>query len=302
MREFRFGVATAAATFALLVIGGLVHPTGSSLACPDWPLCNGEVFPRMAGGVLFEHGHRLAALAVAALTSALAILVFRSRHEPQLRALAAGAVALVAVQAALGAITVVFKLPLLVSAGHLATSMAFFALVLTLAARLRPPAPAYAPAAPRAVVAAAAIATYLQIVLGAFVRHTGSALACGADLILCKGDLWPALGPGRVQMAHRILGLAVAVLVVAAALRTLKRAHGRRRLLALAAPALVLAQLLLGLLTVATGVDLGIVTLHLAFGALLLADLLALFLALGPRGAALEKPTGRAGALAPAAG
>jgi hypothetical protein len=33
MREYRFAVATAAATFLLLVIGGLVHPTGSSLAC-----------------------------------------------------------------------------------------------------------------------------------------------------------------------------------------------------------------------------------------------------------------------------
>jgi heme A synthase len=103
-------------------------------------------------------------------------------------------------------------------------------------------------------------------------------------------------------MAHRLLGLAVAALVVAAALRTLKRAHGPRRLLALAAPALVLAQLLLGLLTIATGVDLAVVTLHLAFGALLLANLLALFLALGPRGAALAETPRGAGALAPTAG
>src|SRR4051812_1322483 len=59
---FAFGLA--ALTFALVVLGGIVHNTGSSLACPDWPLCNGSAFPRMVGAVLIEHGHRLTALAV----------------------------------------------------------------------------------------------------------------------------------------------------------------------------------------------------------------------------------------------
>ena len=44
-------------TFALVVLGGIVHNTGSSLACPDWPLCYGMVFPPMRGGILYEHGH-----------------------------------------------------------------------------------------------------------------------------------------------------------------------------------------------------------------------------------------------------
>jgi heme A synthase len=34
----RFAIATAAATFVLLIAGALVHGTGSSLACPEWPL------------------------------------------------------------------------------------------------------------------------------------------------------------------------------------------------------------------------------------------------------------------------
>ena len=52
-RARRFAVAAAVATFALLLVGGLVNPTGSSLACPDWPLCYGSAFPPMVGGILY---------------------------------------------------------------------------------------------------------------------------------------------------------------------------------------------------------------------------------------------------------
>jgi heme A synthase len=302
MREYRFALATAAATFLLLVIGGLVHPTGSSLACPDWPLCNGMVFPPMKGGILYEHGHRLAALTVALLTVWLAVVVFQSRRERALRWLSLAAVALVGVQAALGALTVIFKLPLVVSASHLATSMAFFSLVIYLAHRLRPEAPA-APPLPRALVGLAAAATYAQIVVGALVRHTGSALACGTDLLLCEGRLWPAWGPAQVQVIHRALGYTVALLVVAAALRTWRLAVDGpplRRRLATLGPALAAAQVTLGLLTVASYVALPIVALHLAFGAALLASQLALFLQLGPRGALRMPPaTAPAHRLAP---
>ncbi len=196
MRAYRFPVAVAAvvATFALLVVGGLVHPTGSSLACPDWPLCNGQVFPAMRGGVLYEHGHRLVALAVVLLTLALAGLVLGTGADRGTRWLAIGAVLLVGVQASLGAITVLLRLPLIVSTAHLATSMAFFALLVALAHRLRPEGPRAAPA-PRRLVGLAAVAVYLQIVLGALVRHTGSAMACGTDVFLCDGTLLPAWGP-----------------------------------------------------------------------------------------------------------
>jgi heme A synthase len=309
MREHRFAVATAAATFALLVVGGLVHATGSSLACPDWPLCSGQYFPRMEGGVLYEHGHRLAALTVALLTASLAVLVFRRRGEPRLRALAALAVFLVLFQAALGALTVVLRLPLLVSASHLATSMAFFSLVIYLAWRLRPspvgPAPSPAPSGVRRLAGLAAAATYLQIVLGAFVRHTGAGLACNVRIPLCEGALWPAWGPARLHMAHRLLGVAVALLVAAAAaaaLRALPRGARLARALAWAAPALVLLQVAVGFWTVTSFISIPVVTLHVALGAALLANTLTLLLLLGPRGAASSAPGAVPAGLAPAAG
>jgi heme A synthase len=286
MLEYQLARATAAATFVLLVIGGMVHATGSSLACPDWPLCYGQFFPSMEGGVLYEHGHRLVAFAVSVLTVALAIVVWRRRREPALRGGSLLAVGLVLFQAALGALTVIWKLPLVVSSGHLATSMAFFSLLLWLSWRLAP-APeaartASAPGTVRALAFASVLGVYLQIVLGAVVRHTGSGLACGSEVILCQGAAWPLGGPAQLVSLHRFAGVAVAILVAAASLAALRSGSLRARRAALAAPVLVVAQVLLGAWTVWSLIAVPVVTLHLGVGALLLADSLLLFLLLGP--------------------
>ncbi|HEU4385482.1 MAG TPA: COX15/CtaA family protein [Anaeromyxobacteraceae bacterium] len=306
MAEHRLAVATALATFALLAIGGLVHATGSSLACPDWPLCYGQLFPAMEGGVLFEHGHRLVALGVAVLTFALAVAVWRRRREAATRAMAALAAALVVAQAALGALTVLYKLPLLVSAGHLATSMAFLSLVVALAVRLGPVAVGPLPGAAPRLAALAGVAVYLQIVLGAFVRHAAAGLACGADLLSCQGALWPATGPSRLHMAHRLGGVLVAALVLLAAVPAWRaaRAAGRSTMAALAAagPLLAAAQMAAGLWTVATFIAVPVVTLHLALGALLLAAEVWLFLLSRPGAAPVAARDAGAAGLQPAAG
>ena len=91
----RFAILTAAATYALLFLGGLVTSTGSGLAVPDWPLSFGQVFPEMVGGVLFEHGHRLAASGVGLLTLVLSIWTVGSERRPAVRVL--GILMLVAV-------------------------------------------------------------------------------------------------------------------------------------------------------------------------------------------------------------
>lgn len=137
MREYRWAIATAAAALTLAVLGGLVGD-GDALACPDWPLCRGSPLPALTGAVLAEQGHRIVALGVAVLTAVLAALVVRNRSDPGLRKLAVAAVALVGLQVALGALTVVFGLPTLARLGHLVTAMAFFAVVVHLAIRLRP--------------------------------------------------------------------------------------------------------------------------------------------------------------------
>ncbi|MEW6778232.1 MAG: COX15/CtaA family protein, partial [Bdellovibrionota bacterium] len=120
---------TACLTFFLLLVGGIVHGTGSSLACPDWPTCYGTFFPEMKGGVFFEHSHRLVASLVGLLTIGIVVMVHRQRREKRLRRLSWAALGLVIFQGILGGITVIYKLPAAVSSAHLATSMIFFSLL-----------------------------------------------------------------------------------------------------------------------------------------------------------------------------
>jgi heme A synthase len=270
----RFAIVTAAATFVLLLVGGLVNPTGSSLACPDWPLCHGTAFPQMTNGVQFEHTHRLVAGAVAVMTLVLtALLVLERRWR-----MGALATAMVLTQAVLGGLTVLLKLPPEISIGHLALSMAFFAYVIFVAVRTRPgeSKPFVVPPGARVWLLTATVAVYLQIVLGAVVRHLHAALACADDLPLCFGQLWPSSSPVmQVHMAHRIFAVVTGVLVLIAVIRALP--HLPRgtwaRWLALAVPTLVVAQITLGVLTVLSMKALVVVEAHLGGGVLMLASL-----------------------------
>ncbi|HVR64703.1 MAG TPA: heme o synthase [Polyangia bacterium] len=272
-------IATAVATYLLILIGGLVHGTGSSLACPDWPTCYGTLMPRMEGGVLVEHSHRLAAGTVVILTLALAIALSFARAPRQraLRPYGWLAFGLVIVQAVLGGVTVLLRLPTPVSTAHTATSLLFFLTTLYLAIRSRPPRaaetpPPELPATAVRLALASAVAVYVQMVLGGLVRHSGAALAC-VDLPLCRGSIWPDAHPTvLIHVLHRLNAVVVAALVVASSVVTARAA--RRPLvrgLALCAPLLVLIQIGLGVRAVQTFLDLATVEAHLAVATALLA-------------------------------
>jgi heme A synthase len=129
----------------------------------------------------------------------------------------------------------------------------------------------------------AAACTYLLIVLGAFVRITGSGMGCGDHWPLCNGHLFPPLSDvGTViEWSHRLLASVVSVLVAAVAL-VAWRQH-RPGAAPYAALGLVAVQVLLGAVTVKTGLTPAMVILHLATAMLLLAALL--IAAAGPVGA-----------------
>lgn len=264
MLEHRAAQLTAFATFLLLVIGGTVNPTGSSLACPEPTfVCNGQLFPPMVGGVFYEHGHRLAAMTVGLSQVILTILLFRRR--PGLRRLGALLLGLVLLQGGLGAITVAYKLPWFVSSGHLLLGMSYFATLIYTAFRTRPAADAAALerherlraalGSARTWIAVGAAAVFLQLLLGALVRHHGAALVClGVPECTISGEWLPATGVQQLHMLHRAFGVVVGVVTIVAAIQVLRRAGGwpAVRLLAGLAPLLVLAQIGLGIATVMT--------------------------------------------------
>ena len=280
MLEHRLAKLAAAATFLLLAIGGTVNPTGSSLACPEPTLvCHGQLFPPMVGGVFYEHGHRLAAMTVGLLQIALTVLLLRRhRRSSSSRTSSMGSartiglgslgwllLGLVIAQGALGAITVQYKLPWFVSTGHLLLGMSYFATLIYTAFRTRP-----APGAAelereaglrgelgdaRRWIAIACGAVFVQLLLGALVRHLGAAMVClGMPSCTMSGAWWPDAWVQDLHMIHRGLGVAVAIVTTAAAVVVYRRARSwpALRVLALIAPVLVVAQLALGALTVLT--------------------------------------------------
>ncbi len=303
MGVHRFAVATALATFCLLIVGGLVSATESGLACPDWPLCEGQVFPKMVDGKQFEHTHRLVAASVAVMTFGLCVLIIKQRRQDRvLIRLGVFAAALVIVQALLGALTVKLALPAWVSSTHQATAMAFFCLAVSLAflARQRmldfAPAPLAATtrARLRRLIAPVIGLTYLQIVGGAVMRHTRSGLACGFDFPLCLGKVWPLDGHFGIQahMIHRAGGVGVAGAIVAltiAVFRSVPRPSPLRAL-SLGACIGVIAQVALGIATIVGSRELVTMTLHSTLGAALLAGLVALYWTASPSSAPLAAP------------
>jgi heme A synthase len=80
----------------------------------------------------------------------------------------------------------------------------------------------------------------------------------------------------HLHMAHRAFAFVVLGLVTWTSLRIARTSHGLQRALALCAPALVVVQIALGVLTILTFKDLVPLTAHLLVGALLLADQVAL--------------------------
>ena len=286
-----FALGLTVAVVLLISAGALVTSKEAGLSVPDWPLSYGGLNPPRwweIENVRAEHGHRLIAGTVALLTVALAVWITRREPRRWVVKLAWVAVGAVLLQALLGGLTVLLFLPTAVSVAHAALAELFLCLVTTLAVVTSPwwrergarPASGGA-AAPARLAAAVTGLVYLQILVGAVMRHSGAGLAI-PDIPLAFGRLVPprfdfAIG---IHYAHRVGAVVVTTAIVVLVARALR---ARRRAPGLAGPAMALAALVavqvsLGLLVVYSAKQPHINTAHVATGATLLATSLVLTL------------------------
>jgi cytochrome c oxidase assembly protein subunit 15 len=246
-----------AATFLLVIAGGLVTSSEAGLAVVDWPNTFGSnmfLYPlaRMTGGIYYEHAHRLFGALVGLTTIAVAFQTWRVRERSWVRWTALLAVATVSLQGLVGGLRVTGRLTLSTAAADMAPSLAlavihgvlgqlFLGVMVLLAAATsrrwrEAPSPMPAPtfATDRTVQAGLVAALVLQLVLGAVQRHLAQGL-----------------------LVHITLAAVVTILAIAAGARAWGLYHGTW-------PVQRLGQLLMGV--VAIQVTLGIAALAVTQG------------------------------------
>lgn len=294
----RFAVLMAGLVVLLIAVGANVTSRDAGLAVPDWPLSYGSLNPPgwwQITNVRAEHGHRLLAGGVALLTVVLAVWVYRREPRTWVRRLAILAVAAVATQALLGGLTVLFFLPTPISVAHAALAEIFLCLTVAVAVATSPSwtenrsqgGPQAGGIGNRGLVPLATATTsliFVQILLGAVMRHSGAGLAI-PDFPWVFGGLVPPRFdfPIGVHYAHRVGALVVVLLVATVVIRVLLGRGGWHRSRSLSWPALGLMvlvpiQVFLGAAVVLTSRAVLPNTVHVATGATLLATSLVLTL------------------------
>src|SRR5205085_5100142 len=242
----RFAVFVACATFFLIIAGANVTSHDAGLATSDWPLSNGQVFPKMVGNLFWEHGHRMVATAVGLLTIALAIYIQLRERRAWVKRLGWSAVGAVIAQGLLGGLTVKLNLPLIVSAAHATLAQLFFLITVSLAVFT---SPRWVEAEPveqvpegprlRSMCVLALVVILTQLVLGATLRHSAT---------------WDQDLPTPLLVAH-ICGAVIVTLVLSTTIAfVLIRFRGERYLSrpATIAALLLVVQLGLGLAALIT--------------------------------------------------
>jgi protoheme IX farnesyltransferase len=168
---------------------------------------------------------------------------------------------------------------------HFAFAMALVAVVVALAVevqyRLGDRSRARTgPSAFARIAAVTAVVTFATLVIGTYVRATGSGLAF-RDWPLMDGRLVPALGGAATSMfAHRVAAAVSSLLVLYTFIRAWSRPRNRvLSTLAALALALIVAQVMVGAANVWSRLESAAVTAHVALSAAIWATLVALWVA-----------------------
>jgi heme A synthase len=308
----RLVLATAIATFVLIIVGGVVRVSDSGLGCGPagsgfhgWPFCNGDVVPGMDLNTIVEYTHRVLAGVVGFMI--LAIFVMAWRRQRQYLAPAAGLLLLVLAQGALGGATVEENLEEVYVAAHLCLAMLLLGGLLYLYRNVSGATVVDGGPRMRVLAIAASVAVLCTIVAGGYMAGTqnygradyqlgdGAHHACGKQFPTCNGEFMP-FGKARlvdIHLMHRAFMYLAVLLVTSLVVVALRRGVLIRYAWGLAG--LLVLQVLVGALNVWLDEYELMILLHLALGTLLWATTLGLTLQLAP---ARERAPRRAEAVA----
>ena len=289
----RFAKVVVAATFILIFIGGLVTSTGSGLAVPDWPTTYGHFmfsFPlsQMVGGILYEHGHRMVATVVGLLTVIMTIWFWLKEPRSWVRWFGLGALLAVILQGILGGLTVLHNLPTPISVAHACIAQTFFCMTICLAMftskewqNPQPKIIQHGRLSLHTITFTTTAVIYIQLILGAIMRHTGAGLAI-PDFPLAFGKIIPPLVSQQIviHFLHRAGALVVSLFAIWTFLHILKFHRNQKKLMRPASLLLgaLIVQIILAAFTIWTTKAVIPTTAHVATGAFILCT--SLFLTL----------------------
>jgi heme A synthase len=273
----RLALGTVAATFLLIVLGGIVRVSDSGLGCGKahsglhgWPLCRGDVLPGVNLHTWIEYAHRFVASAVVVLMFVLAIQAWRRyRAHRGIRWAASAGSALIVAQALLGAATVEHDLNETLVSAHLGLAMLLFALTIYIWRASRPEVIGAQPADGgvwmRRLSVVGMVLVLCTIVAGGYMAGTehfgrsdagveeGAHHACGVQFPTCNHGFLP-FGSSRlvnIHLVHRsFMYLATIVLLALVFMAWRRRPSPRVTRLAGVIGGVLVLQILVGALNV----------------------------------------------------
>ncbi len=261
----------AIATLLLMAVGSATRVMNAGLACPDWPLCYGQLVPtrQMNLQVFLEWFHRLDAALIGISAIALSGLSwwYRRLLPKWLPWAATFALFLIVFQGILGGLTVTQLLRFDIVTAHLGTALLFFTTLIIMGTALLPYQGTKTAGKLSWLGLSAAVLVYLQSILGGLVGSRWALHQCFGGSQLCN-----------IMNAH-ILGVVPPTLATVALVwfaRKTPGLHRSLRILANAAAAIVSLQILLGIATFKLHLQVEPLTVtHQAVGASLLGVLVA---------------------------
>jgi heme A synthase len=249
----RFTLWCVLVTFALIVAGGVVRTTGSGDACPDWPLCFGQVIPPPQPRIWIEWTHRLVTTLVYSSVLVLVCWVSLRYRADKLIFLGAWlAFFLLIVQIVLGGLVVILQVPPALVGIHLANALLILATLITVSLYAQRPwegvsasasphgsriavpeagslGPAQSDPRLRRLIVLSAAAVYVLIFSGSVVTGTNSLVAC-LGWPLCNDGFLPSNVFQAINLTHRYFAAAVGVLLIYTLAETLRRYRANRLL------------------------------------------------------------------------